>query len=107
MPIQSDGPDIFHAIADPTRRRILEILRDGEKPAGDIVESFDVTFAAVSQHLKILLDSGLVARRSEGRRRLYSMRPEKLVGVHEWTEGFRDFWEGRLKRLTAYLDTEE
>ncbi len=79
MHTHSDGPDIFHAIADPTRRRIMEIL----------------------------LDSGLVARRSEGRRRLYSMRPENLVGVHEWTEGFRDFWEGRLKRLTAYLDAEE
>lgn len=107
MPIQSDGPDIFHAIADPTRRRILEILREGEKPAGEIVGAFDVTFAAVSQHLKILLDCGLVARRSQGRRRLYSMRPENLVSVHEWTEGFRDFWEGRLDRLTAYLDTEE
>jgi len=79
MHTHSDRLDIFHAIADPTRRRIMEIL----------------------------LDSGLVARRSEGRRRLYSMRPENLVGVHEWTEGFRDFWEGRLKRLTAYLDAEE
>lgn len=107
MPLLPDKTDSFHAIADPTRRRILEILRDGEKPAGEIAETFDVTFAAVSQHLKILLDCGLVARRSEGRRRLYSMRPENLVGVHEWTEGFRDFWESRLKRLTAYLDSEK
>ena len=99
-------PDVFHAIADPNRRRILELLRQGEMSAGDIVERFDVTFAAISQHLKILLDADLVGRRTEGRYRVYSVSPEALRTVHEWTEGFRDFWDRRLDRLSDLLDEE-
>lgn len=94
----------FHAIGDPNRRRILEVLRQGEMPAGEVVARFDISFAAVSQHLGVLLDAGLVARRKEGRQRLYSIEPEALRLVHDWTEGFRDFWEGRLGRLSDYLD---
>ncbi|HUT48408.1 MAG TPA: metalloregulator ArsR/SmtB family transcription factor [Alphaproteobacteria bacterium] len=97
---------VFHAVADPNRRRILEILREGERTAGQIVERFDVSFAAVSQHLKILLESGLVSRRVDGRYRVYAMRPEAIKTVHDWSEGFRDFWEGRIDRLAKLLDEE-
>ena len=103
-PDQTDT--IFHAVADPNRRRILTILRDGERSAGEIVEEFDVTFAAVSQHLKVLLDAGLVSRRPEGRQRVYAIEGGALKPVHDWTEGFRDFWEGRIERLTRLLDDE-
>ena len=106
MHSSKNNDDVFQAIADPNRRKILEILRDGEKPAGEIVGEFDITFAAISQHLKVLLDTDLVTRRTVGRYRYYSMQPKALLAVHEWTEGFRDFWENRLDRLTEYLDDE-
>jgi len=97
---------VFHAVSDPNRRRILETLRGGERSAGEIVDEFDVTFAAISQHLKVLLEAGLVERRSEGRQRFYTMHPHALKTVHDWTEGFRDFWEGRIDRLAGLLDDE-
>jgi DNA-binding transcriptional ArsR family regulator len=96
--------DVFRAIADPNRRRMLDLLVSGDAPARKIAAQFEMTFAAVSQHLKVLRDAGLVARRSEGRARIYRLTPTRLREVEEWTATYRKFWVGRLRRLGQYLD---
>jgi DNA-binding transcriptional ArsR family regulator len=101
-----DTSEVFSAIADPNRRRLLDLLAAGDSPAQDLAERFDMSFAAVSQHLKVLLDAGLVARRAQGRQRIYRLAPEKLRIVDEWTAGYRKFWRSRLKRLGDYLDAQ-
>jgi DNA-binding transcriptional ArsR family regulator len=100
----SPTTDIFHAIADAHRRALLDLLAAGDMPAQDLAARFPISFAAVSQHLKILREAGLVARRAEGRRRIYRLTPERLRLVAEWTAGYQKFWTTRLKRLGAYLD---
>ena len=96
--------EVFHAIADPNRRKLLDILADGDLPAQELARHFDVSFAAVSQHLKVLHEAGLVKRRAEGRHRIYSLAPLPLREVDDWTARYRKFWQGGLKRLRAYLD---
>ena len=98
--------DVFRAIADPNRRRMLDLLAEGEAPAQELAEHFDISFAAVSQHLKVLLDAGLVARRSSGRSRIYRLTPDRLRTVEEWSAGYRKFWEAALDRLGKYLESE-
>ena len=98
---------VFAAIADPCRRCLLDLLADGDAPAQELAEHFDVSFAAVSQHLKVLLDAGLVSRRPLGRHRIYRISPERLRVVDEWTTRYRRFWQGRLRRLGEYLDTKK
>lgn len=100
-------PDVFHAIADPTRRDLLVLLRTGERSASELASPFDVTRSAVSQHLGVLLDAGLVERRRDGRRRLYRLRPEPLEAVRSWVDVFSEYWDDRLERLGEYLDGEE
>ena len=99
--------DVFRAIADPNRRRILDLLAAGEAPAQELAARFDMSFAAVSQHLKVLLDAGLVARRAEGRSRIYRLTPERLRTVEEWAGTYRRFWTTALDRLGDYLDSEK
>ena len=77
--------DVYRAIGDPTRRAMLDILADGEKPVEDLVARFGVTFSAVSQHLSVLHEAGLVSRRAVGRRRLYKTLPSPLNEVYAWT----------------------
>lgn len=100
-------PDVFHAIADPTRRRILELLSEREQPVCDLVGAFDVTFGAVSQHLKILRDAGLVSRRKEGRQRVYRLEGEPLKRVHDWTAIYEKAWRGRFDELRTHLAGKE
>jgi DNA-binding transcriptional ArsR family regulator len=100
----SSDTDVFHAIADPHRRRLLDLLTAGDLPAQELADRFTISFAAVSQHLKVLREAGLVARRAEGRQRIYSLTPERLQEVADWSAGYRKFWESRLKRLHAYLN---
>jgi DNA-binding transcriptional ArsR family regulator len=96
--------DVYHAIADGNRRRLLELLSGQECSVQDLMPHFDVTIGAISQHLQILLASGLVVRRKQGRYRMYTARPQALKEVHEWTEKYRHFWDLRLERLGKYLD---
>jgi DNA-binding transcriptional ArsR family regulator len=96
--------DVYHAIADPRRREILELLGNGERPVQDLVGRFDVSFAAISQHLKVLREAGLVSRRAEGRTRLYRVTPAALEEVYDWTARYRDFWRKRIRKLNEYLD---
>lgn len=98
------GDGVFHAIADPNRRRLIDLLADGEKSVQELAQDFDITVAAVSQHLAVLLTSRLVTRRALGRQRLYRLDAAPLRVVDEWTSQHRRFWQSRLKRLHAYLD---
>jgi DNA-binding transcriptional ArsR family regulator len=100
------GADVFHAVADPNRRRILDLLAEGESPAQELASHFDISFAAVSQHLKILHQAGLVRRQPNGRQRIYSLAPSRLREIDEWTAKYRRFWRDHLRRLGSYLDQE-
>jgi DNA-binding transcriptional ArsR family regulator len=92
------------AIAAPHRRQILSLVRDGELSAGEIAAHFDVTRPAVSQHLNVLKEAGLVTERRNGTRRLYRARPEGLVPVRQFLE---EFWNPRLEALKREVEREE
>ncbi|HEY7818784.1 MAG TPA: metalloregulator ArsR/SmtB family transcription factor [Vicinamibacteria bacterium] len=96
--------DPFQIIADPTRRRIVEVLRDGERPVTEVVERLDIHQSGVSRHLGILLDAGFVGVRPEGQRRLYSLRPEPFRELEVWLGNYRRIWEGRLDRLERVVE---
>ena len=76
--------DAFEAIAEPNRRRILDLLKDGERPAGDVVEALSISQPGVSKHLKLLREAGLVRVRADGQRRLYSLAPRRLAEIETW-----------------------
>jgi len=95
--------DSFAALADPSRRRILEMLGGGERAAGAIAADFAVTPAAVSQHLKVLREAGLVRVEVDGARRLYRLDPDGLAAVDAWLDRIRGFWSGRLDALERAL----
>lgn len=84
------------ALADPTRRRILELLTDGEVAAGDLCEEFSVSRPAVSRHLRVLREAGLVRSRVDGQRRLYALDARPLAELDAWLEPYRRFWAQRL-----------
>ena len=94
----------FETLADPTRRRILAMLRKGEQPVGNIVLQAGIHQSGVSRHLKILHDSGFVSMRPEGQRRLYALRPEPFHELESWLGDFRRLWEARLDRFGAALE---
>jgi DNA-binding transcriptional ArsR family regulator len=99
--------DAFEAIAEPNRRRILDLLRAGERPAGDVVEALAISQPGVSKHLRLLREAGLVRVRADGQRRLYSVEPRELAEVEAWLAPYRDFWRGRLDDLERHLDEEQ
>jgi DNA-binding transcriptional ArsR family regulator len=96
--------DVYLAIAEPRRRAILDLLLEEERPVGALVDEFDVSFPAISQHLNVLKDAGLVVARPDGRSRLYRATPARLQTVHDWTAQYRTFWRGRFEKLNEYLN---
>lgn len=98
---------VFEIVAEPHRRRILELLREGEQPAGAFVEDLDLAQPTVSQHLRVLRDAGLVTVRPDAQRRLYRLRRHGLREVDEWLASFRAAWADRLDELERHLDTME
>ena len=96
--------DVFHAIAHPARRHMLVLLTSGEKPASELGAPFDMSFAAVSQHLRVLKEAELVSERREGRQRIYKLQPRPLREVVRWVDEFQLFWAARLDALEAHLD---
>ena len=96
--------ELLQTLADPTRRRIVELLLEGEQPVGDIVARAGIHQSGVSRHLGILQDAGFVTKRADGQRRLYSLRPEPFVALDEWLEPYRALWEERLDRFGAALE---
>src|SRR5918995_2825069 len=93
----------FELLAEPTRRRILDLLRDGERPVGELVDRLSMSQPAVSKHLRVLRESGLVDVRVDAQRRVYRLRPEALREVDAWIEPYRRLWEGRLDRIEQHL----
>ena len=96
--------EAFTAIADPVRRRIVEKLVDGEKTAGELGVGFAMSQPAVSKHLRILREAGLVAARAEAQRRLYRLTPAPLAQVDAWLARYRKLWEERFDALKAYVE---
>ncbi|WP_017317760.1 ArsR/SmtB family transcription factor [Mastigocladopsis repens] len=96
--------DVFAAIADPTRRAILDRLRAGEQPVKQLAEPFAMSLPAISQHLQVLCEAGLVQMRKAGRQRLYRLNPEPLKQVSEWVAHYEQFWQEKLDALGNYLE---
>lgn len=96
--------EVFRAIADPTRRAILHRLAGGPQSVTELGEPFPITQPAMSQHLRVLRDAGLVAPRRDGRRRLYELNAKPLRAVAEWVEHYEKFWQQKLGKLGEYLD---
>jgi DNA-binding transcriptional ArsR family regulator len=93
------------ALADQTRRQIVEMLADGERTAGEIVGRFDLSGPAISQHLKVLREARLVSVRVDAQRRIYALDPAGFGEIDAWLEGIRRFWGGRLDELERQLKT--
>ncbi|MGC5615067.1 ArsR/SmtB family transcription factor [Georgenia sp. Z1491] len=96
--------EVFTVIGDPTRRRILELLRDGERSAGELVVALDAPQPNVSKHLRVLGEAELVRVRVEGPRRQYRLAPEGLRDLDSWLQPFREIWADRLDALERHLD---
>src|SRR5690242_11904311 len=94
---------LFEILAEPTRRRVLDLLREQEQTVGDLVDELDMSQPAVSKHLRVLRDAGLVEARVDAQRRVYSLRAEPLAEVDAWLMPYRKFWRGRLASLTRHL----
>ncbi len=95
---------LFEALADPTRREIVELVATREMSAGDIAGQFSVTRPAISRHLRVLRESGLLTARGDAQRRLYSLNPHALDDLDAWVERTRTFWSNRLARLDRHLE---
>jgi DNA-binding transcriptional ArsR family regulator len=95
--------DIFEALADPSRRRVIAALRGGERQVNDIVAELEIHQSGVSRHLRLLLQAGIVSMRPEGQLRLYSLRREPFENMDRWLNEYLEIWEGRIKRFDAAL----
>jgi DNA-binding transcriptional ArsR family regulator len=99
--------DVFEALADPTRRRIIEMLLSGEQQVGDLVEKAGIHQSGVSRHLRILHEAGFVSMRPDGQRRLYALRPEPFRELGDWLTPYRQLWEDRLDRFEHALERKQ
>ena len=99
--------DVFAALANPVRRRVLELLLDGPKPAGAVAAEFDLRRPAVSEHLQVLRNHKLVTEAPKGRERHYSLNVEALSDVSDWLRPFERYWHGRVAALRQVLDESE
>ena len=95
--------DIFTALSDPTRRQIIESLALGESSFGDLADQFDMSRPAVSQHLKVLREAGIVSSRADAQRRIYRLNDDSLDEIEAWLHRVREFWNRRLDRLEVLL----
>jgi DNA-binding transcriptional ArsR family regulator len=97
----------FEAVADPHRRHILDLLRGGERPAGDLVEALAISQPGVSKHLRHLREAGLVRVRADGQRRIYRLEPQGLKELDAWLTPYRQAWADRLAALERHLENEQ
>src|SRR5438445_6120950 len=101
------SPEVtFSALADPTRRAVLDLLRRGSQPAGQIAGAFPVSRPAISKHLRLLRRAHLVREHREGRNRVYELNPEPLRAVDNWIEQYRAFWSASLTNLKNFVEAE-
>jgi DNA-binding transcriptional ArsR family regulator len=105
--VSATAATTFDAVSEPMRRRILELLRDGERGVGELVERLGLSQPGVSKHLRVLREAGLVHVRPDGRRRWYGLRAEPLAELDEWLAPYRELWGGRLDALERHLDETE
>jgi DNA-binding transcriptional ArsR family regulator len=96
----------YTALAEPNRRQILDLLREGERSVGDLVARLKLSQPGVSKHLKVLREAGLVEVRPEGKQRWYGLHAQPLSEVDEWLEPYRVYWSGRLDALERHLEEE-
>lgn len=97
--------DVFQAIADPTRRELLSLLADKEMPVTAISERFPISRTAVSKHLHVLADAGLVSERKVGRETRYKLQPEPLMELKQWLSYYERFWDDKLVKLKNFVET--
>jgi DNA-binding transcriptional ArsR family regulator len=96
----------FQALADPTRRAVLDLLRGGAQPAGQIAGAFPISRPAISKHLRQLRKARLVVEHRSGRHRLYQLNPEPLRALDKWLDHYRNFWQANLSSLKAFVEHE-
>lgn len=99
--------DAFQALADPSRRRVVDVLSRGEHQVNDIVAEIGIHQSGVSRHLRILNEAGFVIVRADGQRRLYSLKPDRFCELDDWLAKYRALWEARLDRLGAALEARQ
>lgn len=98
------SPDLLTALAEPTRRRILDLLLDAPRSVNELVAELEATQPTTSKHLRVLRDAGLVHVHPDAQRRVYALRPEGLAQLDAWLAPYRRLWEGRLDALETHLD---
>jgi DNA-binding transcriptional ArsR family regulator len=103
----SASADVFQAVADPTRRALLDRLRSGSAPVADLTAGFGVSRPAISKHLRVLRRASLVRERRVGRQRIYELNSAPLRDVAAWIDSYRLFWQGNLESLKRYLEQEQ
>jgi DNA-binding transcriptional ArsR family regulator len=106
MPQRAPDRSAFRAIADPTRRAILDRLRAGPAPVNELAAAFEQSRPAISKHLRILREARVVSEKRQGRERLYQLEPMELKEISEWILPYRDFWQVSLGNLKNYLENE-
>ena len=99
--------EIFDTLSDPTRRRLVDALRKGERQVNDLVDEIGIDQSGVSRHLRILRDAGFVAARPDGQRRFYALRPEPFAELDRWLNEYRHLWEKRLDRFGDALQARQ
>jgi DNA-binding transcriptional ArsR family regulator len=104
MLTRMEGLAALQVLAEPRRLAILDLLREGERPVGELVDQLRLSQPAVSKHLRVLKDAGLVEARVDAQRRLYRIRPEPLAELDEWLASYRRLWTTHLDRLEDHLD---
>ncbi|HEY3258155.1 MAG TPA: metalloregulator ArsR/SmtB family transcription factor [Gemmatimonadaceae bacterium] len=106
MPRRAAASDVFHAVADPTRRSILDRLRRGDAHVTELASGFRVSRPAISRHLRVLRKARLVRERREGRQRIYQLEPDRIEQVARWAEEYRQLWQQSLTNLKRRLEKE-
>ena len=107
MPRSRAHADVYHAVADPTRRAILDRLRRGGSPVSELAAGFRMTRPAVSKHLGILRRARLVRERRDGRQRIYQITPAPLEAMAQWVESYRTFWHVKLLSLKRHVEGDQ
>ncbi|MBT2682888.1 metalloregulator ArsR/SmtB family transcription factor [Bacillus sp. ISL-37] len=107
MPSSAARHDVFQAVADPTRRKILKLLADKEMPVASITEEFPITRTAVNKHLFVLSEAGLVTSKKIGRETRYSLQPEPLQQLQEWLSFFEIYWDNKLSALKNFVESDD
>jgi DNA-binding transcriptional ArsR family regulator len=107
MAISQAKHDVFQAVADPTRRKILKLLAEQEMPIASITDSFPITRTAINKHLFVLSEAGLVSSKRVGRETRYSLQPDPLKELQEWLSFFELYWDNKLSALKNFVESDE